>query len=299
MRVDSAGNLYSTAWIGALYDAGLVFEMDPTGTLTALYNFAGGADGAHPWSSLIRDAAGNFYGATWDGGNETTCHSCGVVYELNRAGKETVLHTFNGGTDGANMVAGVVRNAAGNLYGTTYQGGSGQCSYQAGGCGIIFELDPSGNETILYTFTGGADGAAPYGGLVQDPAGNFYGTTLLAGTSNSRCSSGCGVVFELDAAGNFSVLHTFTGRDGANPEGDLVRDAAGNLYGMTNQGGASNAGVVFALDPAGKVRVLYSFTGGADGGSPGQVRLLLYKGSIYGTTGGGGAGYGVVFKLTP
>jgi uncharacterized repeat protein (TIGR03803 family) len=293
VRVGPAGNLYGTAWIGALHGSGLVFEMDPAGNEKAIYNFSGGKDGAHPWSSLISDGAGNFYGATWDGGNETSCHSCGVVYKLTRDGKEAVLHTFNGGTDGANMVAGVVRSASGNLYGTTYQGGSGQCSYQAGGCGILFELDPSGNETILHTFTGQADGAAPFGGLVQDPSGNLYGTTSQGGAYNS------GVVFEWDSVGNFSVLHSFSGPDGAGPQGDLLRDGGGNLYGTTALGGAYNAGTVFRLDPAGNVRLLHSFTGGADGGYPAQVRLLLYKRNLYGTTGGGGAGYGVVFKLVP
>ncbi len=293
LRVDSSGNLWGTAWIGGSLGAGLVFRLDPSGNEKEFYNFSGAAGGAHPWSSLISDGAGNFYGATWDGGNQTSCHSCGVVYKLTHDGKETVLHIFNGGTDGANMVAGVVRDAAGNLYGTTYQGGSGQCDYQAGGCGILFALDPSGNETILHTFTGHADGAAPFGGLVQDPSGNLYGTASQGGASNS------GVVFKWDSAGNFSVLHSFSGLDGSGPQGDLLRDSRGNLYGTTALGGAYNAGTVFRLDPAGNVRVLYSFTGGADGAYPAQLRLLLYKRNLYGTTSGGGAGYGVVFKLTP
>src|SRR5262249_52897026 len=157
---------------------GTLFEIDPRGNFRSLHSFECGSEGAHPWGGVIGDADGNLYGTTWDGGNEITCHSCGVVYKLARSGKYTVLHTFDGGVDGANLVAGLIRDSVGNLYGTTYQGGSGQCNYQAGGCGILFRIDPSGTETILHTFVG-SDGAAPYGGLVQDAGGNIYGTTAM------------------------------------------------------------------------------------------------------------------------
>lgn len=298
LLIGPSGTVSGTAWIGGALGAGNVFALNPSQGLQPIYSFTGGSDGAHPNSSLIRDSEGNFYGATWDGGNETSCHSCGVVYKLDRTGEETVLHTFNGGTDGANMVAGVVRDAQGNLYGTTYQGGTGHCSYQAGGCGIIFKLDTSNNETILYTFEGGADGAAPFGGMVQDAAGNFYGTASFAGSE--LCSSGCGVVFKVDSLGNFSVFHSFDGPNGWDPNGDLIIDRQGNIYGATALGGAYNSGVVYRLSATGEETLLYSFTGGADGAIPGQVRLLLYKGSLYGTTSAGGeSGLGVVFKLTP
>src|SRR5262249_9346839 len=149
-----------------------------------------------------------------DGGNEITCHSCGVVYKLARSGEYTVLHTFDGGVDGANLVAGLIRDSLGNLYGTTYQGGSGQCNYQAGGCGILFRIDPSGTETILHTFVG-SDGAAPYGGLVQDAGGNIYGTTAMGGSG--PCQGGCGVVFKFASNGVFSIVHSFAGAEGAVP----------------------------------------------------------------------------------
>lgn len=296
LLVTAAGTIYGTDWIGAGLGAGSVFELS-RGTAQAIYNFSGGADGAHPWSSVIRDSAGNFYGATWDGGNETTCHSCGVVYKLDPTGKETILHTFDGGTDGANMVAGVIRDAAGNVYGATYQGGAGDCTYQAGGCGIVFAIDPSNIETILHTFLGQADGAAPFGGLVEDASGNLFGTASQGGSA--KCSNGCGVVYKIDASRNFSVFHSFNGTDGSGPQGDLALDAGGNLYGTTALGGAYNAGVVYKLSSTGREAVLYNFSGGTDGANPGQVRLLLYKGSIYGTTTTGGAGFGVVFKITP
>jgi uncharacterized repeat protein (TIGR03803 family) len=180
----------------------------------------------------------------------------------------------------------VLLDSKGNLYGTASGGG-------ASGAGAVFKIDKSGHQTVLYSFTGAADGGFPYGSIVSDSAGNLYGTT------NGGGASGDGVVFKLDTSGQESVLYSFSGADGAFPLAGLIRDPAGNLYGTTNGGGASGAGVVFKVDRSGNETVLYSFTGGADGGYPLWVVLARdWAGNLYGTTAGGGtANAGVVFKL--
>jgi uncharacterized repeat protein (TIGR03803 family) len=264
--------------------------------LNVLYTFTGGADGGSPVGGLIRDAEGNTYGTTCCDG----AHGAGTVFMLDKAGKETVLHSFTGGEDGDQPYASLVRDAEGNLFGTTYWGGvSTECN-GGFGCGVVFKLDKSGKETVLHSFTGtGGDGANPYDGLVQDAKGNLYGTTEFGGGS-SACSGGCGVIFGVNTARKETVLHRFSGgMDGAGPLAGLVVDAEGNLYGTAQYGGALGAGNVFMVDKARKETVLYSFSGGTDGGQP----LLGYlvrdaKGNLYGTTTFGGTyGQGTVFKL--
>jgi len=148
----------------------------------------------------------------------------------------TVLHSFTGGTDGASPQGGLVRDKAGNLYGTTASGG-------ASGNGVVFKLDTTGTETVLHSFTG-PDGTLPYAGLVGDKAGNLYGTTAFGGTL------GDGTVFKVDTTGTETVLHSFTGADGGEPLwAALVRDKAGNLYGTTYGNGTFGYGVVFKLTP--------------------------------------------------
>jgi uncharacterized repeat protein (TIGR03803 family) len=263
-------------------------------TFKVLYAFTGGADGGTPAAGLVRDAQGNLYGTTYLGG----ASGVGTVFKLeSKTGKETVLYSFTGtGGDGANPHASLVWDAADNFYGTTYNGG-------AYDYGTVFRLNKAGKETVLYSFTGGSDGAYPLAGLVRDAAGNLYGTTVLGGVG---CDGvGCGVVFKVAKAGKETVLYSFTGYpdDGAEPWAGLVRDAAGNLYGTTFTGGASNYGTVFKVDETGKETVLYSFMGsGGDGASPFDLGYLLRdaKGDLYGTTNGGGASnYGTVFKLVP
>jgi uncharacterized repeat protein (TIGR03803 family) len=166
---------------------------------------------------------------------------------------ETVLHSFTG-SDGAFPLAGLIADSAGNLYGTTVSGGTGGCS-QGAGCGVVFKVSPSGTETVLYSFTGGSDGAFPEAGLIADRAGNLYGTTNRGG------GSGGGVVFKLSSSGTETVLYSFTGgSDGRNPQAGLIADSAGNLYGTTEGGGSGN-GVVFKLSLGGTETVLHSFTG--------------------------------------
>ena len=194
------------------------------------------------------DSAGNLYGTTPYGG-DLTCPigslGCGAVFELSKSGQETVLHTFTGGTDGAfPLYESLIRDSAGNLYGTTLYGGDLSCNSYGYGCGVVFKLSPAGEETVLHTFAGGADGEGPVAGLVQDSSGNLYGTTAGGGAHNY------GTVFKIDASGNETVLFNFNGeRSGFEPIGTLLLDKAGNLYGTTNEGGAANAGVVFKLKP--------------------------------------------------
>jgi uncharacterized repeat protein (TIGR03803 family) len=248
------------------------------------------------------DTAGNLYGTTQNGGSGGGCSfGCGTVFKLAPAGNETVLHSFTGSPgDGGRPVAGLIMDTAGNLYGTTAEGGSGTCTVINGvpvsGCGTVFKLDPAGNETVLHSFTGGSDGIQALAALIMDQAGNLYGTTELGG------SFGFGTVFKLDPSGNETVLHTFTGgNDGATPFfAGLIMDTAGNLYGTTFNGGASGYGTVFELDTAGNETVLHSFTGSpGDGASPPAALIMDKAGNLYGTTLiGGASGFGTVFKLT-
>jgi uncharacterized repeat protein (TIGR03803 family) len=208
--------------------------------------YTGAPDGSVPLGELTRDAQGFLYGTTQSGG----ASNFGTVFKL-RARQETVLYSFTGGADGASPQGALVRDAAGNLYGTA-GGGNNLCSHGAQ-CGVVFKLDTSGHETVLYAFKGGTDGADPTDRLVRDAAGNLYGTTYLGG--DRPC---CGTVFKLDTTGTKSVLHSFTGiPDGKNPMAGLAMDAAGNLYGTTYQGGlktchqtgGNGCGIVFKLAP--------------------------------------------------
>lgn len=252
---DGAGNLYGTTYYGGDlscgggFGCGTVFILSKAGQEKVLYSFAGGTDGTNPEAALVLDSAGSLYGTT-DYGGGTSClyggvfPGCGTAFKIDRTGKETVLHRFQGGTDGAIPFAALVRDTAGNLYGTTYQGGGeggGLCGGY--GCGTVFKIDTTGTETVLHRFGGyPTDGAAPFAGLVIDPAGNLYGTTQSGGASNP------GTVFELDTTGTETVLYSFTGAgDGSEPDARLLRDAAGNLYGTTYYGGAYGFGVVFKV----------------------------------------------------
>lgn len=306
---DSDGNLYGTSEYGGSYNKGAIFKLDKRGNETVLHSFSGGTDGALPSSALVQDEDGNLYGSAPHGG-DLSCGGgpvvgCGVVFKLDSVGKETVLHTFRGQTDGA-VPNGVILDQAGNLYGTTIGGGSG-C--YGDGCGTIFELDKAGKLTVLYSFTGTAgDGANPFAGVTRDAAGNLYGTTLYGGDL-SCYSNGCGTVFVLDHAGKEKVLHAFTGTkgDGKSPVAGVIEDPAGDLYGMTPFGGATGDGTVFKLNKSGRETVLYTFKAGwADGAEPSAGLILDRDGNLYGTTPYGGdfgcdvrLGCGVVFKLTP
>ena len=282
---DSAGNLYGTTAVGGAAGFGTVFKMGKTGKETVLYSFSGGADGANPWAGLTWGPKGHLYGTTEGGGTA----GFGTVFKITKTGKKTVLHNFTGTAgDGAYPFSLLVWDTAGKLYGTTYKGG-------ASGNGTVFKMTKTGKLTVLYSFKGASDGENPYDGVVLDPAGNLYGTTFGA------FGIDYGTVFKLNTAHKEKVLHNFTGgADGGYPYyGGLVRDAAGNLYGTTSFGGAHQYfGTVFKVSKTGQQTVLYSFTGQADGGQPNASVILDSAGNLYGTTvGGGAAGHGTVFKL--
>ena len=310
--LDSAGNLFGTTSIGGAYGCGTVFELDPAGYVTVLHSFAGGDDGCNPYAGVTLDANGNLYGTTkFGGGTQRDCftNTCGTVYKVTASGNETVLYSFTGGTDGAWPEGGVVLDAGGNLYGTTGGGGP-----DVGG--VVFKLDPSGKETVLYAFTeegnggGGPTGAYPSGNLALDSNGNVYGTAWAGGTTSSECQGyGCGVVFQIGASGQYTMLYSFTGGAGGGMPNGIVRDPAGNLYGTTQYGGrpestcpeglSEGCGVVFKVDPSGTETVLYRFTGGADGAYPYAGVTIDPAGYLSGTTQAGGLpGGGVVFMLT-
>lgn len=259
---------------------------------TVLYSFTGAADGAAPHAGLARDPSGNLYGTTSAGG----AANLGVVFKLDTAGKQMLLHSFTGGADGAGPVAGVILDSAGNLYGTAGSGG-------AHNFGVVYKVDPSGRETVLYSFQGGTDGANPYAGLARDSSGNLYGTTYSGGAAN------LGVVYKLGTAGQETVLYSFSGSGstGCVPQASVTLDSSGNLYGtdvysrtacIFGRCFLAGSGAVFKLDPAGHETVLHGFTGGADGEGPLAGVTRDPAGNLYGTTSlGGAANVGVVYKL--
>ncbi len=270
---------------------------------TILYRFAGGTDGGEPLGDLIFDKAGNIYGTASVGGLTHGCGGpgCGVVFELARSSgswTQSVVHTFNGGSgDGSFPNGGVVFDQSGNLYGTTFGGGSGGL----GGMGTVFQLTPSGSgweENILYNFQGLTDGSQPNAGVVFDGSGNLYGSTVFNGTGLG------GTVFELTPSGGNWTFNTLYGLVGsAGPFGNLFMDATGNLYGTTYQDGLSLVGSIFELTPSIRgwtYTSLHDFTGDNDGELPISSLVFDSKGNMYGTTTYGGAhGDGVVVEVTP
>jgi uncharacterized repeat protein (TIGR03803 family) len=263
-----------------------------------IHRFAGGKDGERPTAPLISDAAGNLYGTSGGG-----VFAAGTVFKLtqkaNGSWSKMVLHSFAGG-DGENPSAGLIRDAAGNLFGTTEGGG-------AYGDGTVFKLSLNKNgswsETVLYSFSG-QDGVNPSAGVTPGSARELYGTTLAGGLYNS------GVAFQItpkaDGTWSETVLHSFGGSsgDGTAPRVGLIRDAAGNLFGATYAGGdGPDGGTVFELtmnkDGSWSETVLHSFQGD-DGAQPWSGLIFDDNGNLYGTTEFGGAfNTGIVFKLTP
>ena len=296
------GNLYGTTLGGGLYDGegyGTIYEITKSGKKyveTVLYAFSGGLDGANPeYGTLVFDKAGNLYGTAVGGGY----YGNGVVFKL-AGGILTTLHSFNqAGGDGYNPDSGVALDTKGNVYGTAPGGG-------AYGYGVLYEITAAGQYSILYNFTGGADGGTPRSALVYK-GGKLYGTAQSGGAG---CTWGCGVIFEYTLAkgkksGKETVLHTFNGTDGLYPlYGPLVFDQQGNIYGTTSDGGPTNQGNVYKLAPDGTLTTLYNFDGQPDGSTPFSGVVLDTKGNVY-TTGayggnyGGEYGAGTVIKVTP
>jgi uncharacterized repeat protein (TIGR03803 family) len=319
LSADAAGNLYSTTQIGGASNSGTVFELTPTANggvkFTTLYTFTGGLDGGMPLGTLIFDAQGNGYGTAAGGGAD----GVGVVYKLTPTANgqpwnETVLYSFQGGSDGELPFGELVFDAAGNLYGTTSRGGVNNLGCFAAGCGTIYELSPAASglwqETILHNFSDSSgEGAEPRAGLVFDAAGNLYGTTNSGGNNSvSACntfnSDGCGTVFELmpSSEGKWKLvtLVDFDFNHGALPRAGVTLDGKGNLFGATTAGGAFDGGVVFSLTEksgdwsAGKLLSL------PRNSQPSGNLALDGVGNLYGTTYQGGTNEsGSVFQLVP
>jgi uncharacterized repeat protein (TIGR03803 family) len=316
LTLDAAGDLYGTAALSYPGD-GTVFQLKHVHgawLMNPLFYF-GGADGAYPSGGVAFGPDGALYGTTFQGGSGSCRNGCGVVYALQPPPgpcpaafcrwNQTILYQFSGGSDGALPVSGnPVFDSAGNLYGTTTSGG-------AAGFGTVFELSPSNGgwtEKVLYSFTGGEDGADPLAGVVFDVAGNIFGTTLAGGGSSGCNGQGCGTVFELSPAGagwRETVLHRFQGTvDGGEPGGALVLASDGNFYGATLIGGLGNGGVVFALRPSGGSWTFVPFYDlpptGLSGGGPMNTMAVDASDALYGANFVDGAnGLGSVFKLAP
>jgi hypothetical protein len=313
-----------------------------------LYSFQSDPDGATPVGAVVFDKAGNLYGTTRNGG-ASSCHSvqqCGTVYQLAPPAKqggpwtETVLYIFKGNTsnDGASPYGGLVIDAAGNLYGTTGYGGTGNCTVLGilMGCGTVFEMSPpkqkggKWTETVLYSFPTPKQGFSPAGDLVFDGAGNLYGATTYGGGYGTTCNPYypyCGAVFELSPpkikGGKWTekVLYSFKGvaagarfGDGANPNGGLVLDRKGALYGTTYFGGnnvkgqcqggvgGTGCGIVFKLVPPSQKggkwtkKLLHQFDG-KDGSNSNASVVFDGSGNLDGTTSFGPGPYGLAFQL--
>lgn len=239
---DRKGNFYGTTTYGGTADQGTVFEVEADGTEKVLYSFCqqqNCTDGAGPWNAkLLRDRSGNLYGTTTGGGSTNS----GVVFEISARGSYSVLHSFcpQGGSpcsDGVVPFGAPIMDSAGNLYGTTYYGGT-SCNQSGNGCGTIWKIAPGGTESVVYAFTGGTDGYFPQTGLTPGRRGKIYGTTEMAGS--------VGTIFELSRRGKLSTLYTFCQlggcADGSNPQFGVIADRKGNLFGATVVGGPNFQG---------------------------------------------------------
>jgi uncharacterized repeat protein (TIGR03803 family) len=305
------GNLYGTAASGGAHDVGVVFQLTPvTGggwTESVLYSFTGGSDGKNP-GTLIFGADGNLYGTAYNGGNANCPAGCGTVFQLiPGSGTFSVIHTFQGRTDG-HFPRGLVFDAAGNLYGTTFQGGTSNA-------GLVYQLVPTTSgpwtENLLYTFMGGKDGTWPNPRLTLDSAGNVYGSTQIGGVA----PNGYGTAFKLSlisGAWKRMQIAYFIGGGaqgfGTYPNFGLIADGAGNVYGTTSGGGGGDSGNVFRLEPSPlggrwQLNVLHFFLGGPQGSVPNAL-VRDSADNLFGTAFTGGStncpvGCGTIFRLQP
>ena len=256
------------SWSGSsvLRSLVLLCAISTTGSLFAqnvitLYSFSGGSDEEHaPQQVWLGTRLGTSTGRQLPAAQVafTAARDAGTVFKVDASNHETVLYNFTNGKDGGRPLAGLIRDAAGNLYGTTALGG-------LFGGGTVFMIDTSNQETVIFApFPGRGQGAFPQAGVIMDAAGNFYGTTGGGGSDDG------GTVWKYTPSMRLlTLLHSFTGgNDGKTPQGGLIRDAAGNLYGTTAFGGPVGGGTVFKIDAANNFSVIYGFTGSIDGGSP-------------------------------
>jgi uncharacterized repeat protein (TIGR03803 family) len=315
--LDRSGKIYGTTFSGGTYGFGNVYRLSKSGGTwneTVLYNFTGGPDGGAPLGGLVMDMSGNLYGTTAYGGdpkcNYNGASGCGVAFQLTSAGgtwTETVLHTFSGGTDGAELYAGLTIDSKGNLYGVTGAGGVGGCNF---GCGTVFRLakvSGTWKETLLHVFkNNGRDGSFPAAPITLDKLGDIYGTTSNGGDPQG-CANGGGIVFKLTkpkvhgGVWKEAILHSFHGgNDGCYSFNAAILDASGNLYGTTYTGGTSgDAGTVYQLKRSGNKYASHVILNlnNSIGAFPNGV-VMDSAGNLYGTTASEGAhGCGNVFKL--
>jgi uncharacterized repeat protein (TIGR03803 family) len=302
------GDLYSTTAAGGCHVNGAAFKITPAGKLTVVYSFNRAVgDQIFPPGGLTLGSDGNYWGTNIGGG-----FGPGNVFKLTAAGKETVFNVFGGtkNVNGNQPTAPPVQGMDGNFYGATNQGGNvAKCTYNYGGCGVIYKITPSGTYSIIWTFDQ-THGGNPDDPLVLGTDGNFYGTTSLGGTAGTTFKNS-GVVFKVTPSGKYTQLYAFCAQanctDGANPIGGLVQATDGNFYGTTEYGGTGTGGfrqgVVFKLTPAGKLTVLYNFCSLAsckDGSNPFGGLVQASDGNFYGTTVYGGANnQGTIFQITP
>ena len=275
------GLLYGTAAFGGANGEGTIFRMTTNGTGVVAWSLNPASSGAVPFAGLVQGQDGNFYGTADTGG----ANGYGTVFRLTAGGSLTGIHSFTN-TDGAYPNATLMQGRDGNLYGATFGGGTN------GGSGTIFKITPSLAFTSLFSFAG-TNGAMPVWTLVQDFAGNFYGTTFAGGANSA------GTVFKLAANGAFTSLYSFTGsNDGANPNGGLLLASDGNLYGTTQYGGGYGLGTVFRISLAGTLATLVQFDG-YQGANPGGTLIQGTDGNLYGiTVNGGASGLGAIFRLS-
>jgi len=296
---DQSGILYGVTVLGGAFSHGTVFSLDlVSGTLTTLYSFKNGKDGGSPQAGLALDANGNLYGVAGVGGSTVNCNQgCGTIFKLNIATQKfTVLHTFNGATDGAQPFAALLLSAK-TLYGSTaYMGTGGDCGQS--GCGTLFKYDlPSKTFTTMRELVL-ADGADPLGKMVRSSSGLLYGTTSAAG------ANGVGNVFSIDPVSNaYAVVHSFDYHvDGAHASSDLtIKNDV--IYGTTRAGGptADNDGTIFKLElSTNTLTTLYSFTGNGNGATPTFGVVFGASNRLYGGTDQGApSGGGVLFRFIP
>jgi uncharacterized repeat protein (TIGR03803 family) len=299
LTLGTNGNLFGSAVNGGDNGWGALFQFSAVGGLSQLYPFTGGTDGANPVAGLTQGTNGLFYGMAESAGATGN----GTIFEVSSSGAFSPLHSFARlrpkgdlltNADGAAPVCALTLGTNGNFYGTAPQGGSN-------GYGTIFEVTHKGEVSVLYSFTGGVDGAAPEAALLQFTNGNLYGTTIGGG------SDGDGAVFQLTAAGDVTPLYSFTnGADGSAPQAALIDGHDGNLYGTCTTGGEFGTGTIFKITPAGVLMALYSFTAesssspyyNSDGVSP-ETLVLGNDGNFYGLAYKGGAnGSGDIFEFT-
>jgi uncharacterized repeat protein (TIGR03803 family) len=248
LAMDKKGNLYGTTEFGGNLTecndngCGIVFAVEPSGKKKTLHVFQGGSDGEGPLAGLIMDKTGNLYGTTDAGGGGPNCDAgCGTVFKIAPDGTESVLYSFQGGSDGELPRSGLIADGAGNLYGTTEAGGSQTL-------GTVFKVAPDGTESVLYSFQSDATGILPLAGLILDKGGNLYGTTGYGGSSCKAKTDTCGVVYKLAPDGTETVLYAFDKlTKGQFPAAALLMGKTNILYGTAVNGGNTNSGVVFSV----------------------------------------------------